>query len=338
MSTGKPSGINWGIIGPGKIAGRFADDLQYVPNARLHAVASTNAERVQAFGNRYGVPHVYDRYEDILQCPDLDVVYIATPHTFHCQNTLMCLEAGLSVLCEKPFAINAADARRMVESARRNNVFLMDALWTRFIPATQKAFELIENGAIGAVHTVQSDFGFCQPFDPNSRLFNMGLGGGSLLDIGIYNVLLSLFVLGVPRKEDILATATFASTGADDSCVFIFRYDGDRLATGHSTIRSNTPTEATIYGTKGHIVFASPWHHTRRLTLVQYEGREQHRTDIELPHKGGGYQFEAAHVTGCLLQGKRESDLIPWSFSISLMETLDAIRMQAGLNYDKIND
>ena len=192
---------NWGIIGPGKIARKFADDLQRLPNARIHAVASTSPERARAFANEYGVAHVFSRYEDIIHCSDLDVVYIATPHVLHCENALMCIEHGIPVLCEKPFAMNSSEARRMVSAARRNRVFLMEALWTRFIPAVDHAFELVAGGEIGDLHTVKSDFGFYMPFEANHRIFNKALGGGSLLDIGIYPALLALFLFGKPDRK-----------------------------------------------------------------------------------------------------------------------------------------
>ncbi|MBK6993441.1 MAG: Gfo/Idh/MocA family oxidoreductase [Lewinellaceae bacterium] len=150
---------NWGIIGLGKIARQFADDLRLLPNARLHAVASTSQERAAAFAAEFGATHVYSRYEDIVHCPDLDVVYVATPHPFHCENTLLCLENGLPVLCEKPFAMNMAEARRMVGAARRNRVFLMEGLWTRFIPAIEQVFQMVEQGEIGELHTIKADLG-----------------------------------------------------------------------------------------------------------------------------------------------------------------------------------
>ena len=170
--------IRWGIIGPGKIARKFADDLRLVPHAQLHAVASSSLVRAQAFALPYDAPHAFGRYEDIVRCPDLDIVYVATPHVFHYEHTMLCLENGLSVLCEKPFAMHGAQARQMVETARRKGLFLMEALWTRFIPAVDYALALIEQGEIGAVHTVKADFGYFMPFDADSRVYNKALGGG----------------------------------------------------------------------------------------------------------------------------------------------------------------
>lgn len=324
---------NWGIIGPGKIARKFADDLKLLPNARLHAVASTSPERAGAFADEYGIEHIFNRYEDMVQCPGLDVVYVATPHALHCENALMYLENGIPVLCEKPFAMNTGEARRLVSAARRNRVFLMEALWTRFIPAFDKAMQLISDGEIGEVHTVKSDFGFAMPFDPAHRIFNKALGGGSLLDIGIYPVLLSLFVFGKPEVEDILAAATFTRTDVDESCVFTFQYPGNRLAIGHSTIAANTPVEAAFYGREGTIYLHPRWHHTQRITISKYEGRGETSRDMEIPYDGWGYCLEAAHVMQCLDNEIIESDKVPLDFTLDLVETLDAIREKIGLVY-----
>ncbi|MCB9308386.1 MAG: Gfo/Idh/MocA family oxidoreductase [Lewinellaceae bacterium] len=324
---------NWGIIGPGRIARKFADDLHLLPNARLHAVASSSGERAREFAATYGAPYAYGRYDDLVHCPGLDVVYIATPHVLHCSNTLMCLERGIPVLCEKPFAMNSAEAILMASTARKHRVFLMEALWTRFIPAVSHAFDLIAQGAIGDLHTVISDFGFHMPFDPAHRIYNKALGGGSLLDIGIYPALLSLFLFGKPASADIRAAATFTQTGVDESCIFSFRYPGNRLASGHSTVVATTPVEARLYGTEGTIHLHSRWHHTQKLTLSRYEGSDEQKQDIDMPYKGWGYSFEAAHVMQCLENGQEESELVPLDFTLGLVETLDAIRQQVGLVY-----
>ena len=325
--------IRWGIIGLGKIARKFADDLRLLPNAQLHAVASTSLDRAQEFAAEYGAPHAYGRYEDIVHCPELDVVYVATPHVLHSESALLCLENGLPVLCEKPFAMNGGEARRMVAAARRNRVFLMEALWSRFIPAVDHALQLVSEGTIGSVHTVKSDFGFKLPFDPHSRIYDKALGGGSLLDIGIYPALLSLFVFGKPEAEDILAAATFTRTEVDESCAFTFRYPHNKLAIGHSTVAANTPVEACLYGTEGTIFLHSRWHHTQKLTVSKYEGRTEIKHDLDFPYEGWGYAFEAAHVMDCLRQQRLESDLIPLDFTLDLVETLDTIREKIGLAY-----
>lgn len=324
---------NWGIVGLGRIARKFADDLRLVPNARLLAVASTALDRARAFADTYDAPHAFGRYEDMLKCPDLDVVYIATPHVLHCENALLFLEKGIPVVCEKPMAMNRQEVVRMVNAARRNRAFLMEALWTRFIPAVDYALALAAQGEIGHIHTVKADFGFNMPFDPNSRIFNKALGAGALLDIGIYPALLALFLFGKPMPEDILAAATYTVTEVDESCAFTFQYPEKRLALGHATIAANTPVEAWIHGTEGSIYLHPRWHHAQKVTVSHYEGNSEQKFDTAFPYPGWGYQFEAAHVMECLEQQQLESDLVPLDFSLDLAETLDTIREKIGLIY-----
>lgn len=324
---------NWGIIGLGKIARQFADDLRLLPNARLHAVASTSAERASVFAAEFGAVHAFGRYEDMVLCPDLDVVYVATPHPFHCENTLLCLENGLPVLCEKPFAMNMNEARRMVAAARRNRVFLMEALWTRFIPAIEQVFQRVENGEIGTLHTIKADLGFKMPFDPQSRVYKKSLGAGSLLDLGIYPALLAVSLFGKPEPENICAAATFTSTDVDESCAFTFQYPAGRLAIGHSTIAANTSLGAYLYGTEGTIFLHPRWHHTQKLTISRYDGRQESFQDLEIPYVGRGYSYEAAHVMQCLDNELLESEIVPLELSLDLVETLETIRGKVGLVY-----
>lgn len=324
---------NWGIIGLGKVARQFADDLRLLPNARLHAVASSSLERALDFAAKFGVGHAFGRYEDLVGCPGLDVVYVATPHPFHCENTLHCLENGLPVLCEKPFAMNYAEALRMVAAARRNRVFLMEALWTKFIPAFARATQMVEQGEIGKLHTIKADFGFKMPLDPGSRLYNKALGGGSLLDLGIYPALLALSFFGKPPAENICAAATFAATDVDESCAFSFLYPDGRLALGHSTLAANTSMYAHLYGTEGTVILHPRWHHTQKITLSRYDGRQESFRDLDIPYIGRGYSYEAAHVMQCLENEMLESETVPLGFTLELMETLDTIREKAGLAY-----
>jgi predicted dehydrogenase len=323
---------NWAILGLGRIAHKFAEDLRRVPGARLWAVASTSEERAAGFARTYDVPNAFGRYEDLVSCPGIDVVYVATPHVGHCAATLLCLENGLPVLCEKPFAMNAAEAGRMIDAARQHDVFLMEALWTRFIPAVAHALVLVGRDEIGEIHTVKADFGFTTPFDPQSRLFNKALGGGALLDIGIYPAALALLVFGKPGV--VQAMATFGPTEVDESCAFMLRFGERRLALGHATLAAHTPIEATLYGTEGHIYLHPRFHHTQKLTVTRYSVRDQSSYDLDFPFEGWGYHFEAQHVGACLQAGKKESELLPLEFSRDLMETLDAIRREIGLNYE----
>lgn len=326
--------IRWGILGLGKIAHKFADDLRQLPDAQLVAVASSSLERAQAFAQAYGAPLAFDRYEALAQCADVDVVYIATPHHQHCACTLLCLENGRAVLCEKPSALHAADTRRMVETARQQGLFFMEALWTCFIPAVEQALEWVNHGAIGHLHTVKADFGFKMPLDPQHRIFNKTLGGGSLLDIGIYPALLGLLAFGPPAPADIRAIGHLGPTGVDESCAFLFRYPDNRMLMGHSTVAATTPIEAWLYGTEGSIYLHPRWHHTQRLTLTRYEGRQSHAQVVDMPYTGWGYGYEAAHVTRCLQAGLLESPRCPHTLTVALSETLEQIGQLIGLQYE----
>ncbi|MCB0615938.1 MAG: Gfo/Idh/MocA family oxidoreductase [Phaeodactylibacter sp.] len=321
---------NWGIIGPGKIAHKFAQDLDKLPNARLHAVASRSEERARAFALQYGAPHAFGTYEAITSCPGLDVVYIATPHPGHRDNAIMCLNAGIPVLCEKAFAMNSRQVQEMVDAARANDTFLMEALWTRFTPSTTKALELIGHGRIGDVLSVKADFGFRAAYDPNSRLFDLALGGGSLLDIGIYPVFLALLILGKPAE--IQAVAHIGATGVDEELGMLFKYEGGQLAHLHSTLRAFTKTEAYIYGERGAIHLHTRWHEPTTLSLILEDRRPQ---DYRFDYHTNGYSYEAEEVMHCLEHGLKESPLLPLSFSQDLMAVLDGVRGKIGLEYEE---
>lgn len=319
---------NWGIIAPGKIAHKFAQGLAVIKNARLHAVASRSEERAKAFAEAYGAGHYYGSYEAITDCPDLDVVYIASPHAFHCEHTLLCLQKKIPVLCEKPFAINADEVRQMMQIAQENQTFLMEALWTRFLPTTLKALELIQDGSLGEVHGIKADFGFRAPFNPEGRLYNPALGGGSLLDIGIYPAFLSQLILGKPTA--IKATAKLSATQVDEECAAIFEYEGGKIAQIHSTLRCRTKTEAFIYGEKGAIHIHTRWHEPTTMSLLLEGERPQ---DFRFDFSGNGYNYQAVEVMKCLDQGKLESPLWPLQSSLDLISLLDDIRSQIGVGY-----
>ncbi len=320
--------FNWGIIGLGKIAHKFAQDLQGLKSAKLHAVASRSIEKAEIFGKQYGASHFFGSYESIVNCPDLDVVYTATPHAFHCENTIMCLNQKIPVLCEKPFAMNAAEVRRMIAASKNNNTFLMEALWTRFLPSIEKTLSIIKEGTIGEVLSIKADFGFKADFDIEGRLYNQKLGGGSLLDIGIYPVFLSLLILGRPLH--VKAMATIGQTNVDESCGIILKYTNNKLALLHSTIVAKTATEALIYGEKGTIRINGRWHEPTSITLLLH-GQEP--KDIFFDYNSNGYSYEAEEVMRCLTKKKLSSPLLNHHFSLDLIELLDEIRMEAGIYY-----
>lgn len=323
-----PEKINWGIIGPGKIAGKFAQDLQLVENAVLHGIASRDSERSDAFAKKYNAVRVFDNYEALAADPEVDIIYVATPHVFHFEQTMLCLRSGKAVLCEKPFGMNAQEVKIMTEEARSRNLFLMEALWTRFIPGTEKLLELIQKDTIGKVQYVKADFGFLGDSNKNSRVYNPDLGAGTLLDIGIYPVYLSLLLLGIP--DQIKAVASFTDTGVDSFCAIISDYFSGEKAFSESTILSNTPIEAFIYGDKGSIKMHSRFHHTERLTMQLNDNTSE---TFNLPYIGNGYYHEIVEVMDCLKQGKTESDKMSHSMSLALIKTLDNIREDIGLKY-----
>ncbi|PKP47570.1 MAG: hypothetical protein CVT94_11025 [Bacteroidetes bacterium HGW-Bacteroidetes-11] len=323
-----PEKIKWGIIGPGKIAGKFAQDLQLVENAVLHGVASRDAGRSAAFAQKYNAVHVFENYEALATDPEIDIIYVATPHVFHFEQTMLCLRSGKAVLCEKPLGMNAREVKIMTDEARARNLFLMEALWTRFIPGTEKLIELIRQDAIGKIHYVKADFGFLGDGNKSSRVYNPDLGAGTLLDIGIYPVYLSLLLLGIP--DQIKAVATFTDTGVDSFCVILFDYLSGEKAFSESSILSNTPIEAFIYGQKGSIKMHSRFHHTEKLTLQLNDNTSE---TFQNTYIGNGYYHEIVEVMECLKSGKTESEKMPHSMSLDLIRTLDNIRKDIGLKY-----
>lgn len=320
--------FNWGIIGPGKIAHKFAEDLRVVPNARLFAVASRSAERGIEFANKYNATHAFGSYKELMSLSELDAVYVATPHPYHCENTLMCLEHKIPVLCEKPMGMNSKEVRQMVGLAKFQNTFLMEGLWTRFLPTIIKVLDLIKTGAIGEVNTLKADFGFKAPFDVKKRIFNQGLGGGSLLDIGIYPVFLARLLFGNPTS--ISAEASIGPTNIDENCGMILKFPNQKLAILHSSIISTTKTEALIYGEKGIIQINGRWHEPSSVTLYPENGEPK---DFFFDFDSHGYKYEILEVQRCLEKGWIESPFLNFDFSIDMMEILDDIRMAAGIYY-----
>ncbi len=320
---------NWAILGLGNIARKFAQDLALVPQARLHAVASRSQAKAQAFAADFAVPHAVGSYEELLAVPGVDVVYIATPHSEHYAHTLLCLRAGLPVLCEKAFALNASQAQEMLRVARERGVFLMEAFWTRFFPAIIQTLALVQAGAIGEVKHLVADFGFSSDYQPQGRLFNPALAGGSLLDVGVYPLFISKLLLGTPTT--IGAAATFAPTGVDANCALALAYASGATATLFSTIGATTENRCVLYGTKGQLTLLGRFH---AATGVQVQlADEAEPQGFSFPKEGIGYHYEAAHVQACLAQGLTESPLLPLAFSLELMQLLDAIRQQIGLRY-----
>ncbi|MBN2613644.1 MAG: Gfo/Idh/MocA family oxidoreductase [Bacteroidales bacterium] len=323
---------NWGIIGLGFIAAKFAEGLSCLPNAKLFAVASRNKKKAENFAARYHVPHAYGSYKEIVENKQIDIIYIATPHTLHCENTLMCLENKIPVLCEKPFAINLTEVKKMVTKAGEMKTLLMEAMWTAYLPSVKRIKETIASGIIGDIELIRADFGFKADKNPEGRLFNPELGGGSLLDVGIYPAYLALEFLGVP--DQVKALASFGHTGVDENCAFIFKYPHGQLASLYSSIIAKTSIDAMITGTDGGIYLHSDFFMPARISLIK-DGTD---TEITPKYKGNGYNYEAEEAMKCLSEGKTESELMKHHKSLQLIETLDRIRKECGIRYPKHDD
>jgi predicted dehydrogenase len=320
--------FRWGIIGPGKIARRFADSFSLLPHAELYAVASRDTVRGKEFASAYSIPKIYVRYEELVNDRDVDAIYISTPHAFHYECALLCLKNKKPVLCEKPLTLNRSLAQALITTARENNTFLMEAMWTRFIPATVKAVELIQSGVIGEVKFIYADFGFAAAFDPSSRIYDLKLGGGAQLDVGIYPMFLALQVLGKP--ESIKAFAKLASTGADENTSALFYYKDGAIANIYSSIVAESPKQADIIGTKGTISIHTPWYKSQALTLTI--GRDDKKL-INIPYPGTGFEFQIEEVMRCLNENKIESNRMSHDFSLLMAEVSDEIRKQVGVKY-----
>ena len=322
------SRIRWGIVGSGYIARKMAEALAVLPDAELTAIGSRSYERADAFGQEFDVPHRLESYEDVATCEDVDVVYIATPHTRHLQDATTALRAGKAVLCEKPLTVNTREAATLIAEARANKAFLMEAMWTRFVPAVVKLREWIDAGVIGEIRLITADIGWRQPYDPQSRLYNRDLAGGALLDIGIYPVSLASMLLGAP--SDVAGVMHAAPTGVDAQCATSLVYPSGAVATFAATIQAETPREALIVGTDGWIRISSQMTHPEALTRGGPGRREE---TVTFPLLGNGYTHEAIEVMACLRSGRLESTIMPLGESLGIMKTMDSLRAQWGLQY-----
>ncbi len=313
----------WGILGTGSIATKFAVGLRSAGNAELRAVGSRSKGTAEAFAREHGAARAHASYEALAGDPEVDAIYIATPHVFHRENTLACIAGGKAVLCEKPFAMNASEGEEMVAAARSAGTFLCEAMWTRFLPATRRVQELITSGAIGEPRQLECDFGFRTELDPGARLFDPALGGGALLDVGIYCVAYARMVFG-GAPEEVHSTAHIGETGVDEQSAYLFRYESGALAHMSSATRTETSHRARISGTEGSIEIPDFW---QAQEVVVNGTSERH------PYEGNGYTHEAVAVGEALAAGKLECAEIPLGETLEIARTLDQLRAQWGLRY-----
>ena len=324
----KVNSIRWGILGTGWIANEFAQGLARLSDAELVAVGSRSLESAERFGAQYEVPHRHASYQALARDTDVDVIYVATPNPLHKEHSLLCLESGKPVLCEKPFALNAREAEHVNQVAREKKLFLMEAMWSRFFPLMAKVRTLLADGVIGDVQMLVADLCIQFDFDPADRRYARNLGGGALLDLGVYPISFASMIMGPP--SGITTLAHLGETGVDEQAGIVLRYDQGQVSTLLTSIRVDSPVEAILMGTEGQIRIHPWWIRPSRLTLSL---ADQDTTTIEMPFEGNGYQFEAAEVMDCLRVNKLESDLMPLDETLSIMQTMDAVRAQWGLTY-----
>jgi len=320
--------LRWGILATGHIARKFAVGVGQTQSGEVVAVGSRTRDKADAFGLEFDIPRRHGSYEALAADEGVDAVYVATPHPMHAENAIMCLKNGKAVLCEKPFALNAGQAREMAAAARAAGLFLMEAMWTRFLPPIRKAKQLADDGAIGELRMIMADFAFRGDWKPASRLLNPALAGGGLLDVGIYPISLSSMFFGQARA--VAAEAHIGETGVDEQAGMVVKYDGGRIAIMAAGVRTQSPMEAWLLGTEGRIHLHNQWWRGSELTLMVNGKNPQ---TIAPPVEGNGFNYQIDEVARCLAAGKAESDIMPLDETLSIMELLDDIRRQIGLKY-----
>jgi predicted dehydrogenase len=319
--------IRWGILSTGSIAASFARDLHLLPDAELAAVGSRTTGSAERFAAEHGAARAHGSWQALVEDPEVDAIYVATPHSAHFEASRLCLAAGKATLTEKPFTLDLGQAETLVETARSSGVFLMEAMWTRCIPAVRRIAGLIADGAIGDVVSVHTDFGIQGPFPETHRLRDRRLGGGALYDLGIYPVTFAHLFLGKPAS--IQAWARMSAGGVDENTGILLGYDSGAVAALTSSLLGDSARRATITGTLGRIEVPRDFFCPQGFTL--WHGGES--TPYELPFEGGGYHFEAAEVQRCLREGLVESPLIPLSETLEILRVLDEVRQKVGLDY-----
>ena len=318
--------LRWGILGLGKIANKFCKDLLLVEGNIIQAVGSRTQAKADEFAKTYSAKNVHGSYDALIADPEVDIIYIATPHNSHLEYALRALNAGKHVLCEKPLAVNAMQVKQMVACAQQNKRFLMEALWSRFNPSIREIKNKIDSGDIGEINYVNADFTYNRNDSDESRMLSSALAGGSLMDMGVYPVFLAYLIMGVPTK--ILASSTLHTTGVDLQTAAVFQYPSG-VAQIMSGFISESDMVAKIYGTEGKIFIDRVWHEPDRYTIEQ-KGK---RTEFEQLRKGKGFTYEIEECFRCIQAGKLESDLWSHQDSLNLITITDEIRRQSGVQY-----
>jgi dihydrodiol dehydrogenase / D-xylose 1-dehydrogenase (NADP) len=319
--------IKWGIMGPGGIAHKFVKSLKCIEDAEATAVGSRSKDRADEFARQYGIARSYGSYKELANDKDVDIIYVATPHSAHYECALMCLKAGKAVLCEKSFTMNSTEAEKLICTARESSVFLMEAMWTRFLPSMVKVRELLTKGVIGDIRMVKADFGFRSAWNPESRILDPLLGGGALLDAGIYPISFASMILG-SHPSKITGLAHIGTTGVDEQFSAVLGYDEGRLAVLSGAIRTALRNEAWIHGTDGYIRIPDFF------MASKFELRIQDTTEqFNIPYLSTGYTYEATEAMRCLRENRLDSEIMPLDESLEIMRIMDSLREQWGLKY-----
>ena len=326
-SSTAPSVIRWGIAGTGRIAESLAGDFAHVPGAELTAIGSRSLQRAEAFADRHGAARAYGSYAELMTDPEVDVIYIATPRPQHHAIAVAALRAGKGVLVEKSFTATVAGAQEIVTTAHATGGFAMEAMWTRFQPAVVRMRELIADGAIGDVLSVQADLGVVKDYDPKDRLYDPALGGGAVLDLGVYVVSFAQMVLGAPQR--VSAAGTIGPSGVEIDAAILLDFPSGATATLTTSLHSPMPGQARVFGTKGWIDVLPRFHHTDQIVLHRPGADAE---TITAPHTGGGYAHELIEVTDCIRTGRDESAVMPLADSLAVQEVLNEVLGQLGIH------
>ena len=320
--------VRWGVLGTGGIAHAFATALMETPGAVLAAVGSRSVASAEKFGSQFGTPAAYGSYQALCDAPDVDIIYIGTPHPMHAENTIMALNGGKAVLCEKPFTMNLREAEQVVALARAKKLFLMEAMWTRYMPALAELRRIVASGEIGTPRQVHADFGFHAPTDPAHRVNNRDLGGGALLDLGIYPLSIASAIMG-PVKQ-VQALAEMSAGGVDTQTGFTLLHEGGGLSVCSCSLLAKTPDELTVSGPLGRVRMDAMFHRSPSVTVTLADGTSR---VVQTPWLGNGYVHEAIEASRCVREGLLESPGMTLDDTLALMRTLDTIRAQIGLKY-----
>ena len=319
----------WGILGAGRIAEKFCTALSFVEGATIYAVASRDSARAKAYATKFKAAVFYNNYDDLMQDENVDIVYIATPHVFHYEQTMACVKKGKHVLCEKPMALTYSQTAAMINAAKEHKVFLMEGMWTACMPFIEKIKQLIDEDVIGKLQYVSADFGFRAPVDLEGRLYNKSLGGGSMMDVGIYPLFLATWLLGEPAL--IKAVSKLSITEVDEYSNIVLQYPDGQSAHLLSSIQFNTAIEAEIIGTKGSIKIKNPWF---KATDLQVYLPDEEVQIFLMPHKSNGFDYEIREVMSCLDKGLLESEKMPHQLTLLISKIMEDILMQVGIVYE----